>query len=66
MKGLGTPQDRGQGMIRGLPLRRRFKSYVGIKGAPAKLRRLMSDFDFVDIRTADSLIDWEKVGTVAL
>lgn len=58
--------DYGQGMIDGLPLHRRFKSYVGIKGALAKLRRLITDFPFVDVRTADSLMDWDKAETVRL
>lgn len=58
--------DYGQGMIDGLPLHRRFKSYVGIKGALAKLRRLISEFDFMDLRTADSLIDWDSADTVSL
>jgi polysaccharide deacetylase family protein (PEP-CTERM system associated) len=58
--------DYGQGMIHGLPLHRRFKSYVGIKGALAKLRRLISEFRFVDLRTADSQIDWDQAGAVSL
>ncbi len=58
--------DYGQGKIDGLPLHRRFKSYVGIRGALAKLRRLISEFRFVDLKTADSLIDWDSAGTVSL
>ncbi len=58
--------DHGQGTIHGLPLHRRFKSYVGIKGALAKLRRLISEFHFVDLRTADALMDWDSADTVSL
>jgi polysaccharide deacetylase family protein (PEP-CTERM system associated) len=58
--------DYGQGTIDGLPLYRRFKSYVGIRGALAKLSRLILEFRFVDVRTANSLVDWEEAGTVCL
>lgn len=53
--------DAGQPMIKSLPLARKFKSYVGLKGAEQKLRRWLTDFKFVDIATADSLLDWSKV-----
>jgi hypothetical protein len=52
--------DGGQPVLEGLPLARRFKSYVGLKGAEAKLRRWLKEFSFVDIATADQLVDWEK------
>jgi len=51
--------DFGQRVIEDLPFHRRFKSYVGIKGAFRKLQKLLSEFDFVDLRTADGLVDWE-------
>lgn len=41
-----------------LSLNRRFKSYVGIKGAMNKLNRLLCGFDFIDISAADSEINW--------
>ena len=53
--------DAGQSMIKSLPLARKFKSHVGLKGAEQKLRRWLTDFKFVDIATADSLLDWSKV-----
>lgn len=52
--------DAGQPMIAGLPLERRFKSYVGLKGAEPKLRRWLRDFPFIDISEADSQIDWQN------
>jgi polysaccharide deacetylase family protein (PEP-CTERM system associated) len=58
--------DCGQGRIQGLPFHRRFKSYVGIRGAFQKLRRLISEFEFVDLGTADTLTDWDRVDTVRL
>lgn len=58
--------DAGQPMIKSLPLNRKFKSYVGLKGAERKLRRWLTDFQFVDIATADNLIDWSKVSHINL
>ena len=58
--------DGGQPVLEGLPLARRFKSYVGVKGAEAKLRRWLKEFDFVDIATADQLVDWDKAQKFSL
>ena len=58
--------DGEQPVLKGLPLTRRFKSYVGVKGAEAKLRRYLTDFDFTDIATANKQIDWSKVQVVKL
>lgn len=58
--------DGGQPILEGLPLSRRFKSYVGVKGAEKKLRQYLTDFDFMDIRTARQQIDWTKVPKVWL
>ena len=56
--------DAGQPMLGGLPLKRKFKSYVGLKGAEDKLRRYLTDFNFTDVQTAAKLIDWNKVPVV--
>lgn len=58
--------DAGQPMIKELNYLRRFKSYYGLKGAERKLRRWLTDFDFVDIQTADAQIDWDKAPVVHL
>lgn len=58
--------DTGQPVVPGLPLMRRFKSYVGIKGAFVKLQRLLSDFDFVNVTQADAQIDWENAPKLKL
>ena len=58
--------DAGQPMIKSLPAVRKFKSYVGLKGAEQKLRRWLTDFSFVDITTADSAIDWSSVQHICL
>ena len=50
--------DGGQPMLEGLSLERKFKSYVGCKGAANKLERWLNDFNFVDIATADQFVDW--------
>ena len=52
--------DGGQPMLEGLPMARRFKSYVGTKTAEAKLRRYLTDFEFTDIATANKQIDWDN------
>ncbi len=58
--------DAGQPMLEGLPLTRKFKSYVGLGGAEKKLRKWLSEFRFVDIETASGLVDWEKAAVVKL
>lgn len=58
--------DPGQPMIKSLPVSRKFKSYVGLKGAQAKLERWLNDFKFVDIAEADQQVDWEKAPKVIL
>lgn len=58
--------DAGQPMIKSLPAARKFKSYVGLKGAEQKLRRWLTDFQFVDIATADKMLDWSSVQHIVL
>ena len=53
--------DVEQPVIKSLPLKRKFKSYVGIKGAFRKFERLLSDYDFINIKMADEVINWDKV-----
>lgn len=45
---------------------RKFKSYVGLKGADRKLRRLLTDFPFTDLAAADRLVDWTGAPVVEL
>jgi hypothetical protein len=58
--------DAGQPMIEGLPLKRKFKSYIGLKTCAAKLEKWIIDFPCTDIRTAVSVVDWEQVPVVDL
>lgn len=53
--------DSEQPIIKELSLARKFKSYVGLKSAMPKLDKWLTDFDFVDLNEADSLVDWNKV-----
>ena len=53
--------DPGQPVVPGLPLHRRFKSYVGLSRSKKKLERLLADFRFTDIGTACKAIDWKTV-----
>ncbi|WP_297905644.1 polysaccharide deacetylase family protein [uncultured Parabacteroides sp.] len=56
--------DAGQPMVEGLDITRRFRSYCGLKGAEKKLRKWLTDFQFVDIKTADKSIDWNNAKIV--
>lgn len=58
--------DVGQPMLKDLPPIRKFKSYVGLKGAESKLRKYLTDFTFTDIATASNHIDWSKAPIVEI
>lgn len=58
--------DPGQPLIPGLSPARRFKSYVGIKGAKNKLSKLLSSQDFIDVRKAAQTVDWNTAPTIQL
>ncbi|MEQ9423180.1 MAG: polysaccharide deacetylase family protein [Cyclobacteriaceae bacterium] len=53
--------DPGQPVISDLSTLRRFKSYYGLKSSYEKLKCLLSDFEFVDLSTAEKAIDWRTV-----
>jgi polysaccharide deacetylase family protein (PEP-CTERM system associated) len=58
--------DPNQPMIKDLSYSRKFKSYVGLKKAEYKLKRWITDFDFIDVYNADSIIDWNNVRKITL
>lgn len=58
--------DAEQPIIRSLPLKRRFKSYVGLKHSFSKFQRLLDDIEFVNLPEAEKMIDWEKSSKVVL
>lgn len=57
--------DTGQPVVPNLPLMRRFKSYVGIKGAFRKLKRLLDDFEFVNVQEASEIFNWDHATIVS-
>lgn len=56
--------DPGQPVLNGLSPYRKFKSYYGLGGAFKKLEMLIDEFDFVDVDTAVSAIDWSNVPVI--
>ena len=58
--------DINQPIIPGLSPKRLFKSYVGIKNAKHKLERWLNEFEFMDLKTAEKIIDWSKAPIVKL
>lgn len=58
--------DTGQPVVPNLPLARRFKSYVGIKGAFRKFQRLLDNYSFVNVEQADNSINWNSVQVLTL
>ena len=58
--------DTDQPMNPNLSASRRFKSYAGLRGAEAKLARLLNDFKFVDAKTAVSQVDWDTASIIRL
>lgn len=58
--------DAEQPVLKDLSLTRKFKSYVGLKGALNKLDKWLSDFEFMDIGTAIEEIDWNQTKIVEI
>jgi polysaccharide deacetylase family protein (PEP-CTERM system associated) len=58
--------DPEQPIVPKLPPRRRFKSYVGLRTSLLKFKRLLNEFKFVDLDTADLMIDWEDQSRIQL
>ena len=58
--------DAQQPMLPQLSTLRKFKSYYGLKGAYAKFKRMMDDFDFYDVREASEKVDWSQVEVVKI
>lgn len=55
--------DPGQPMIQSLPLMRKFKSYVGLSTSFAKFQKFLLNYDFVNIKDANKLINWDEIKT---
>jgi polysaccharide deacetylase family protein (PEP-CTERM system associated) len=56
--------DPGQPVLKGLPVHRRFRSYVGLAGARAKLRRLLHLGSFMTVSEAVARTDWDSTPVV--
>ena len=52
--------------VESLPLMRKFKTYVNVKGNFNKWKRLMDDFSFVNVEIADKAIDWARARIIEL
>jgi len=58
--------DPSQPILDGLSLKRKFKSYYNLSTSYAKLRQLVYDFDFIDMRQAAKIVDWNNVPIIDL
>ncbi len=58
--------DYEQPMLQQLPLMRKFKSYVGLKGAYPKLIQWINDFETMSLGEASQQIDWSKAKIISL
>lgn len=58
--------DANQPMIEELSRLRKFKSYYGLSGCLDKLKELMTDFPFIDLATAEQLVNWDQAKIVKL
>lgn len=58
--------DPGQPKLKDLPLKRLFKSYIGLKGAETKLRHFLSDFNFTDLSNCVDTFDWSTARILKL
>ena len=47
-------------------LKRKFKSYYNLSTSYTKLRQLVYDFDFIDIRQATKIVEWNNVPIIDL
>lgn len=58
--------DVNQPRMNHLPKLRQFKNEIGLNTSFGKFRRYLDDFNFVDIKTADKMIDWSSVDKIYL
>jgi len=56
--------DATQPMIDELSVFRKFKSYYGLSSSFTKLERLITDYKFIDLREADSQIQWKDIQSI--
>jgi len=58
--------DKNQPLVPGLSASWRFKSYVGLSKTKGKLEKVLKDFEFTDLETANKSIDWLNQRTIML
>ena len=58
--------DPNQPLIADLSMIRKIKSYIGLRNCLSKLENWVMDFDFIDLKDADKIIDWNNVPIVKL
>ena len=52
--------DFNQPMVPGLSVKRKFKSYIGLKKCRKKLEKFLTDFKFEDLACTDNKINWDQ------
>jgi polysaccharide deacetylase family protein (PEP-CTERM system associated) len=58
--------DAKQPIIKELKFFRKFKSYYGLEGALEKLYKIAGEFKLIDLREADSLVEWDRVKVIQI
>lgn len=58
--------DANQPIIEELSRIRKFKSYYGLASCLDKLQNLMTDIPFIDLASAEKLVDWKKTKIVKI
>lgn len=58
--------DPGQPLLKDLPLIRKLKSYGGLERSIKKFRYFLKRYPFVDLSTAESMLDWGKTPLIDL
>ena len=58
--------DPKQPILEGISLKRKVKSYYNLSKSYIKLQQLVYDFDVIDMRKANALIDWDSAPIVDL
>jgi len=58
--------DSDQPVLKDLNLLRKFKSYYGLTNCESKLRKWISNFDFVDLSSAVKQVDWQNAKRIVL
>jgi len=58
--------DPNQPMINELSKFRKFKSYYGLSSSFDKLEKLITDFDFIDLKEANEKVSWDNIKSIKL